>query len=285
MILKSQEDLFFLQFQELLEAPGVWHAYFLRSGGASRGPFHSLNLSFGVGDDAHHIKANRRRISQMINGGRLVSTRQVHQTQVLTFSKKNGTPVPAQGAPPLCGDAMVTDMAGQYLMIQVADCQAVMLHDPVLGVVANVHSGWRGSIANIIGQTLEAMTRTYGSRPADIIAGIGPSLGPCCAEFIHYRKEIPEPFWIYGDHRNRFDFWSISRDQLMSTGVLGNHIHQSRICTRCNPHLFYSYRAEKVTGRFAAVIGLNPDGHGHDNAHHRTTTQATQQTQQTQQTQ
>jgi polyphenol oxidase len=262
MILKRKNELFFLQFQGLLEAPGVWHAYFLRSGGASRGPFHSLNLGFGVGDEAGNIQANRRRISQMINGGRLLAARQVHQTQVITFSHKNGTPVPAKGAAPLCGDAMVTDIAGQYLMIQVADCQAVMLHDPVRKVVANVHSGWRGSIGDIIGQTLAAMTRTYGSRPADILAGIGPSLGPCCAEFIHFQKEIPEPLWIYKDQRNRFDFWSISRDQLISAGVLGAHIHQSRICTRCNPHLFYSYRAEKVTGRFAAVIGLNPDGQG-----------------------
>jgi YfiH family protein len=262
MILKTHANLFYLQFQGLLEASGVFHAYFLRKGGASQGPFRSLNLSFAVGDEADNIKANRLRISQMINGGRLISARQVHQTKVIAFSKNDGMRPPKKGTPPPAADAMTSDLAGMYLMIQVADCQAIMLYDPVRRVVANVHAGWRGSIADIIGKTLSAMTRIYGSRPADVLAGVGPSLGPCCAEFIHYPQEIPEHFWKYKDHRHRFDFWSISRDQLISAGVLESHIHQSRICTRCNPHLFFSYRAEKITGRFAAVIGLNPDGCG-----------------------
>lgn len=123
-------------------------------------------------------------------------------------------------------------------------------------MVANVHSGWRGSIANIIGHTLDAMKKNFGSDPAHVVAGIGPSLGPCCAEFVNYKEEIPEPFWKYRNDRRHFDFWAVSRDQLCEAGVCAENIHISGLCTRCRTDLFFSYRAEGITGRFAAIIGL-----------------------------
>ncbi len=95
------------------------------------------------------------------------------------------------------GDAMITDAPGQSLVIQTADCQAVLIYDPVRKAVANIHSGWRGSIQNIIGLTVQAMIKEFDSDPKNLLAGIGPSLGPCCAEFIHYRTEIPKAFWSY----------------------------------------------------------------------------------------
>jgi copper oxidase (laccase) domain-containing protein len=123
-------------------------------------------------------------------------------------------------------------------------------------VVAAIHSGWRGSVANIIGRTVAAMVETYGARPERMVAGIGPSLGPCCAEFIHYRQEMPEPLWRYKDDGCHFDFWRLSRDQLRAAGVADRRIETCGLCTRCRTDLFYSYRGEKTTGRFAAVIGL-----------------------------
>jgi copper oxidase (laccase) domain-containing protein len=122
-------------------------------------------------------------------------------------------------------------------------------------VVANVHSGWRGSLKNIIGRTVNIMG-TLGVRPPDIIAGISPSLGPCCAEFMNYKQEIPKKFWVYKDGDDHFDFWSLSRDQLGNAGVLPENVCLSKMCTKCCTDLFYSYRGEKTTGRFAAVIGL-----------------------------
>jgi len=119
-----------------------------------------------------------------------------------------------------------------------------------------VHSGWRGSIQNIIGRTVEMMKQLFDCNPGLIQAGIGPSLGPCCAEFINYKDEIPKAHWSYKDSNDHFDFWSISRDQLLHAGVPAKNIELSRICTRCRTREFFSYRAEKNTGRFAAVIGL-----------------------------
>jgi polyphenol oxidase len=143
-------------------------------------------------------------------------------------------------------------------VILVADCQPVLMVDPVNGVVANVHSGWRGSIQNIIGETVRRMAADFRSRAQDLVCGIGPSLGPCCAEFIHYEDELPEPFWRYRHSANHFDFWQASRDQLTDAGVRNENIHLPGLCTRCNPHLFFSYRGERHTGRFAAVVGLEP---------------------------
>jgi hypothetical protein len=100
------------------------------------------------------------------------------------------------------------------------------------------------------------MKQHFGCSPNDILAGIGPSLGPCCAEFINYETEIPKEFWGYKDSDDIFDFWAISFDQLMKAGVPERNIESSQMCTRCRTETFYSYRAEKTTGRFASVIGL-----------------------------
>jgi YfiH family protein len=162
---------------------------------------------------------------------------------------------PANPAP-LTADAAVTDRLGNYLLVQVADCQSVLMYEPGRQVVANVHSGWRGSIGNIIDRTVEAMQQNFGCRPDRILAGIGPSLGPCCAEFINYRTEIPKRYWLYKDSDDHFDFWTLSVDQLINAGVPEENIETSQMCTRCRTDEFFSYRAEKTTGRFAAVIGL-----------------------------
>jgi polyphenol oxidase len=156
----------------------------------------------------------------------------------------------------LNGDAIVTDLPHKNLVIQVADCQAVLLYDPIRHVVGNVHSGWRGSLQDVIGKTVRVMKKHFMSNPEDIVAGIGPSLGPCCAEFVNYPIEIPEKFWKYKIRENYFNFWSLSRDQMKSEGLLDENIETSEICTKCRRDLFFSYRGEQVTGRFSAVVGL-----------------------------
>jgi hypothetical protein len=154
------------------------------------------------------------------------------------------------------GDAIVTDIRKKFLVIQVADCQSVIIYDPLRQVIANAHCGWRGSIKNIIGKTIKVMTGKFGCNPYDMVAGICPSLGPCCAEFINYKKEFPERLWKYKDSANNFNFWSLSTDQLCNAGVLIKNIYSSQICTKCNENLFFSFRKQKTTGRIATVIGL-----------------------------
>ncbi|CAB1071043.1 FIG00003370: Multicopper polyphenol oxidase [Olavius algarvensis Delta 1 endosymbiont] len=255
MIQTTQDGTSFYQFEKLAACRGIRHKIFSRNGGHSRGPYSSLNVSFGIGDEDEIVALNRDLIARNMQARDLVFARQVHGVDIAVLEPDRGRPRVA-AADPLTADAMVTDQPQRHLVIQVADCQALLLFDPVRQVVANVHCGWRGSIQNIIGCTVETMVQRFDCRPGTIIAGIGPSLGPCCAEFIHYQTEIPPAFWRYKDSSHHFDYWSISCDQLVQAGVAAENIESSGICTRCHTDEFFSYRAAKTTGRFAAVIGM-----------------------------
>jgi hypothetical protein len=244
------------RFENLAAFTEIEHGIFTRRHGFSPPPFDSLNVSLGIGDSETNVANNRDLIHRSLAGSDFVYVRQVHGEHVAVLKDDGAAPGRTAAAVAITADSLVTDQPGSYLVIQVADCQAVLLYDPVRRVAANVHCGWRGSILNIIGRTLKAMVFEFNCRPEHIQAGIGPSLGPCCAEFVNYRAEIPADFWGYKDARDHFDFWAISRDQLVHAGVAAENIEASRICTRCRTDEFYSYRAARTTGRFAAVIGI-----------------------------
>jgi YfiH family protein len=239
----------FFQFPHLSEIPGLRHGIFTRHGGVSPPPYESLNLGLGGNDLPENIAENQKQAARCLLAGALFFARQVHGTTVIEI----GDTLPS---PPPDGDALITDRPGICIAVQVADCQPILLFDPKKRAAAAVHSGWRGSVENVIGHTIAAMASAYGTRPGDLLAGIGPSLGPCCGEFIHYRRELPERLWKYGDEDNRFDFWAVSRDQLTAGGVQTKNIRTAGICTKCRTDLFFSYRGEKETGRFAAAIKL-----------------------------
>jgi len=256
LISASKNGASFLQFPNLMRFSNIRHGIFTRKNGYSKTPYKSLNTSYSTGDDIRNVELNRSIISKCFDGNELVFPRQVHGVKTVVLTKKRmQLKKKITDATPEC-DAMITDIKKINLVIQVADCQSILLHDPDRQVIANVHSGWRGSIKNIIGRTISIMEKEYGSKPGNIVAGISPSLGPCCAEFVNYKNEIPEKLWKYKDDSDHFDFWAISLDQLCDAGVLEKNISLSKICTRCNTDMFYSFRGEGVTGRFAAVIGL-----------------------------
>ncbi len=193
---------------------------------------------------------NRALIREELGLARLVSAHQVHGNSILLVDWLPKTDEEHAGY-----DALMTNIPEVGLMIQQADCQAIMLYDPEHGAVANIHSGWRGSVANIIAKTVVAMTAAYGTKPSALVAGISPSLGPCCGEFVNYRSELPLAFHVYQTQPNHFDFWAISRDQLRDTGVRLEQIEIAGRCTVCGGD-YFSYRRDKVTGRFASVIGM-----------------------------
>ena len=279
MIKKHIDGVSIFQFPKLAGLADVRHGIFSRNTGESIGAYRSLNVSFDVGDDSRNVNQNRKIISRCIGEDDLVFIDQAHGTRVLKFKNesevgmaaavddfsqdshayiKNGkNDVYASGSSDkLVGDAMVSNIRGKFLAIQVADCQSVLMYEPVRQVIANVHAGWRGSIKNIVGLTIKTMERKFGCYSRNIVAGISPSLGPCCAQFVNYQKEIPAMYWKYKDDRDHFDFWSISRDQLCDAGVLIENIDVSQVCTKCDTGNFFSFRGEKNTGRFASVIGL-----------------------------
>ncbi len=248
------------QFPSLNAVDGIWHGIFARFVIDAHRQKQSLDIGLNGGRPETHIWAGRRLMLSAAGAGLSIFARQVHGTQVAQWHGCDDAAIVENCAAPyveLQGDALVTAEPDAALVIQTADCQSVIMVDPAQRVVANVHSGWRGSIRDIIGRTVHTMVDRFGCRPARLVCGIGPSLGPCCAEFIHYREEIPAQYWSYrlaGDH---FDFWRLSVDQLAAAGVPRSQIAVSGMCTRCNPHVFFSYRGEGArAGRFAAVIRL-----------------------------
>ena len=229
-------------------------ATFSRHGGASEAPYHSRNVGLHVGDDQTLVLRNRALLKAELGLPRLVSAKQVHGDSILNVDWLPAADVEHSGY-----DALMTNIPGVGLMIQQADCQAVMLYDPEHGAVANIHSGWRGSVQNIIAKTVVAMTAAYGTRPASLFAAVSPSLGPCCGEFVNYQQELPLAFHGYQIEPKHFDFWAISRDQPRDCGVRREQIEIAGCCTACDGN-YSSDRPYKVTGRFASVIGMHKVG-------------------------
>jgi YfiH family protein len=233
-----------------LMSPLIFHGVFKRKGGVSPAPWDSQNVSFTLGDDPQNVRTNRDGIKKALGCTHLVSAKQVHESQVYVAKENPAGDLVVEGF-----DALVTNVQGLGLMIQQADCQAVMFFDPENMAIGIAHVGWRGSVADIISKTVFAMGHAYATEPADLIATISPSLGPCCAEFINYRSELPVPLHGYQVRPNYFDFWAVSRDQLCAAGVLPENIHDAKICTCCDQD-YFSYRRDRETGRFASVIGI-----------------------------
>ncbi len=233
-----------------LASPLLFHGVFNRYGGVSPVPWDSRNVCFGLGDDSQNIRTNREGIKKALGCKQLISAKQVHESQAFIVKESPENDLTVAGF-----DALLTNIKGLGLLIQQADCQAVMLFDPIKMAVAIAHVGWRGSVTNIISKTVKAMGAAYATQTADLIAAISPSLGPCCAEFVNYRSELPTSLHGYQVQPNYFDFWAISRDQLCAAGAKQENIHTAEICTYCNED-YFSYRRDRATGRFASVIGL-----------------------------
>jgi hypothetical protein len=252
MIYHQINGMTWLEFPHLAQHKDIRHGIFTRLGGFSQPPYQGLNVSDSNGDNPKHVHQNRDLIFQQMGQTDMIFTRQRHGVTVFVTTEDRESLTPQLPE----ADALVTQLPEKNLTIQVADCQAILIYDPVKRVIANIHSGWRGSIGNIVGKTVQTMIQVLECSPRDMVAGIGPSLGPCCSEFVNYQREIPKAMWGYRLPKDHFDFWAMTEDQLRDEGIPRPQILQSGLCTRCRTDLFFSYRGEKRTGRFAAVIGM-----------------------------
>jgi YfiH family protein len=183
----------------------------------------------------------------------LLSARQVHGDKIFSLKTSLDRNREVDGV-----DSLITDQKGVGLMIQQADCQAVLLYDSQKRVIAAVHCGWRGNVMNILGKTVARLKSDFGVFSGNLHGIISPSLGPCCAEFIHYREELPASFLPFMVRPCYFDFQEISRHQLLDAGLADSNILVEGSCTSCSED-FFSYRRARrqgdgVTGRNCSVI-------------------------------
>lgn len=237
----------------------VVHGAFTRLGGCSRAPFASLNVGGHVGDDPAAVAANHSAIYAAlgVDPARVVSARQVHGDRVARVGAADG------GSTLESTDALITDVPGLLLLLRFADCVPVWLYDPRHHVVGLAHAGWQGTARCIAAKTVCAMGEAFGSRPEEILAGLGPAIGPCCfevgADVIEALRgavaDVDALLSASPSGTAHLDLWRANTVQLQAVGV--THIETAGICTSCHVDAFYSHRREAGrTGRFAVVAGL-----------------------------
>jgi YfiH family protein len=226
----------------------IIHAFSTRLGGVSPAPFDSLNLGRNTKDDAKNIEKNKKLFFNRlnINKSRCVFPIQVHSDTIVTVNRP--------GIIDHC-DALITKEKNLFLTIQTADCFPVFLYNPLAEVIAIIHSGWRGSALNIVGQTIEKM----GGNPDHILAAIAPGIQRSCYQV---SKETAANFaakYSAADNENHFklDLLAVIYDQLIEKGIKRNNIEIDRDCTHCREDLYYSYRRDgENAGRMMGVIGM-----------------------------
>ncbi len=229
-----------------------------RHGGVSQPPFDTLNLSLtpeSAGRERpENVTENLLRAARISGAQQLAGLRQVHGTEMVEVSsdlKANDAALPGRQA-----DGLMTSAAGVGLLIRTADCQALTLVDPLLPAAANLHCGWRGIAAGLIPKGVKAMKRRFGSEASRLIAVIGPSIGPCCAEFKGWKRLLPAWMHRFVNHRSHIDLWAASSEALMAAGILRENIYIEGTCTRCSPD-YFSYRRERLTGRNGTIVVLS----------------------------
>jgi YfiH family protein len=281
---------------KILEAPALaqlgWlvHGFSTRPGGVSElSGTRVLNLEFTDWDSRERVAENRAKFFDTIGAGgmHVVTLRQIHSDIALRVDKSNAV---ALTNDPLQGDALFTREPGILLGVQTADCVPIFLVDTKQRAIAAIHSGWRGTVRRIVAKTLGRMQMEFGTRPEDVVAVLGPRIGPCCyevgsdvarefhAQFPMAREWFNGPFdglasgendpnwlpWLTmrpPGHRLpapkvNLDLIAANRAILADAGVPERQISEWGFCTACRTDLFFSYRRERTTGRMIAAIGI-----------------------------
>ena len=250
----SRNGLTWYGFSIFDNCPELRHGVFTRYGGVSGPQGRDLSLAFNEIDPPENVRQNLARAEEALGLPPAAFVRQTHSANITVVRPEDAYQPRDPAEVRQDCDALIAPEPGVSLLIKVADCQGVILYDPRERVLALVHSGWRGSVGNIIGRTVERMTG-FGVQPADILAAVSPSLGPCCAEFVNHRQELPEEFQDFMVGENHFDFWAVSRRQLTDQGLRPENIEVAGVCTKCSPE-FFSYRRGDSWGRFGVLAGV-----------------------------
>ncbi|HSQ26199.1 MAG TPA: peptidoglycan editing factor PgeF [Anaerolineales bacterium] len=250
---------------DTLQLHGVVHAIFTRIGGVSPTPWKSLNVGGTVGDAADRVKENRLRSLQALgrDHSSVFEVWQVHSAEVVNVNHPRDI-----NQPHLKADALASNRAGITLYMRFADCVPVLLFDPIKRVIGIAHAGWQGTVKRTAAALVDRFKQDFACQPEDILACIGPSIGPD-----HYEigpdviQQIRSAFGERSDEllsssngdfpgsKVKFDLWKANRMVLEQVGV--RQIEVSGICTACHTHDWFSHRAEAGrTGRFGALIGL-----------------------------
>jgi len=240
-----------------------------RHGGVSTDSYDSLNLGDHVGDRHEAVLENRRRLAEALGVGRLTVPDQQHQNRVAVVDttlagRGHGGVADSVAAFPAT-DALITNLPGAALTIMVADCAPVVLFDPGRRAIGVAHCGRAGLVLGVLPKTIEAMTAAFGSAPGDLLVGIGPAISAASYEIGDAQAaEVTAAFGADAAALLKptrpghctLDLVGGLRVQLRRAGVKDANVHDMGIDTRTNSDEFFSHRAARPSGRFAAVALL-----------------------------
>lgn len=247
--------------------PGLCHGFSTRQGGVSQPPFDSLNLGIGRGDAPAAVAENYRRFCAAVglDMDRTVLSKQVHEATVRVCTADDaGKGLLYQRD--YTADALITREPNLPLVVFSADCGVMLLYDPIQNAIGAVHAGWRGCAAGILEKTVQTMQTAFGTHPGDIIAAIGPCIGPCCFET---DDDVPQamlaalgqaagPHLVRQGAKWHVDLAGLNRTWLLRAGLLPEHIDVCGLCTACRPDLFWSHRKMgEARGAQIAAIALH----------------------------
>lgn len=232
------------------------------------------NMSFMVGDAPDEVRINRHAWADAIGyqADRLVLGRQIHETSVVPVDESHaGSGADSVETSIRRVDGLMTDTPELPIGVMAADCVPILMYDPVVGAIAAVHAGWRGSIDGIAARAVESMREQYGSDPGDLQVCLGPSI---CSSCYQVGEEVVDR-WRGGPYRRLadpvsvtseglyFDLRAANRGLLTGSGVPDSSIEISDICTKCSNGSMFSRRGLGArTGLFTSVIMLQRDQGG-----------------------
>ncbi|MES2796888.1 MAG: peptidoglycan editing factor PgeF [Bacteroidota bacterium] len=224
-----------------------------RLGGKSEAPYYSLNLGKSVGDNIETVLENRKTFFGELDFelNQVVFSHQVHGSEILKVEKSGDY----SGF-----DAQITNIPAICLAVSIADCTPILIYDSQNKAIGAVHAGWRGTVANILLKTMDAMATEYGTKGENCYAYIGACISKTNFEVGNEVAEnFNSQFKIFDPSKNKFfvDLKAANKAQLVEFGIPQSQIEVAEYCTVANNELFFSHRKEKgITGRMLAAIGL-----------------------------
>jgi len=223
------------------------HLFTTRFHGVSQPPYDSLNLAFHVGDNPEDVKKNRELLKETLGVSKLVFMDQVHGDTIVLIERDTYET--------LTCDAMITQQPDVALAVMVADCIPILLYDAVHQAIGVAHAGRVGSQLQIGQKCAHAMEKAFGTHMQELKVFMGPSIHACCYEVGEEVTVGFEKFVHLQGKKYFLDLQSYNREAFLEIGVKAEHIEISKECS-CSDKNYFSYRRDKITGRFAGVIAL-----------------------------
>lgn len=252
-VLNDVNGVKFYTCSEFDKLPFVKHFFSTKVGGVSQGDYTSLNLGVYTNDLAENVDNNFNRIynAANMNKDHMMYLFQCHGNDFYVADKENYKNTCGKD-----GDAIITKEKNLSIGVFTADCVPILLVDSVTKVIAVIHAGWKGTYLNIAKKVVEFMINNMECKKENIMAALGPSIGPCCFEV---GEDVAQKFTFVCKRNEKYyvDLWKENSNQISSCGVGADRIFSSDLCTMCNSDMFYSYRRDNgKTGRLGTFIQM-----------------------------